>query len=377
MPLLFPVALRRRCRVASCAAVCLAVLAAEPAAAFDALVRPVLPSLGAQGRSGVAAAQGFETFFVNPAGFRSPDGEVTVLSLAPWLESGVALGRGLESMLIDQAQDGGVRFGGSIGIGYVGRGLGLGVLFTAGAQIEGEPDLAGEAGFQLALAGGYSYGWRVLGADVAFGACVRPLLQVDVPLDDEGAREVIHAAAVGGWPLFSALWLQEACYGVGVALDMGVLVEVGPWRVGAAATDVGDTIVSCSRARFGEVVKRVASLQGLPEGSSTDVTLTVPMQLCAGAAYAASEALLLHADIADLVSLGRGEADLVESLRVGLRLAIGGKGRLWLGMEGTALSAGAGWRSGPLHTSVAVYGLDLRPGSDTVMGIAAETAIRF
>ena len=365
----------RRLRIAVFVALAGAVLSAPSVGALDSLVDPVFPSYAAQGRSIVARAQGFEALFSNPAGFRSQPGEATFLSVSPWLESRLSPGDDLEQAMLDQAAAGGVRFGGSVGFGYAGRGLGLGLLLSGGARVEGTASLAGEADLQLGLAGGYSYAVKVLGMDLALGTAVRPLLRVAVPLDDEAARDLIRASASGGLGVLDALWSEQANFAVGLAVDVGALLDLGPVRLGLLVTDVGNTSFRYSRIKLGDLVTRLALFQGLPPGDSTDEELTVPMELRMGAAWAVTSALRLHAEVRDpLSALSEG---LIENLSAGLELKLGKGSALWLGAAGTALSAGASWRLGPLQTSAAVYGLDFCDPDALVPGIAAEAAIRF
>ena len=352
-------------------------LGAQGAFCLDSLVQPVLPVFAAQGGASVATAQGFSALFSNPAGFRSEPGEVTLLSLSPWIEGGLWEGDGLEATLLDRAAAGGARFGGSAAIGYAGRGLGLGMFLAGGAHIQGATVLAGEADFELGLIGGYSYALHLLGLDLSLGASVRPLLRADVPLDDVAARDVIRAAGHGGVGLLDALWSEDALYGVAFAVDMGALVDVGPVRLGLLFRDVGNTTFTYSRARFGDVVTALASLSNLPDGHATDEGVTVPMQVRFGAAYSLTPALLLQAEISDPLPALQGDTDLLDSLHAGLRLAAGKRGRVWLGWEGTGFGAGASLRLGPVQTSLALYGLDPRCAGLTDAGIAAETAIRF
>jgi len=336
-----------------------------------------LPSVAAQGRSSVAVATGFEALFSNPAGFRSQPGELTLLALSPWLEGGLPWEGDLEAAMLEQAARGGVRFGGSAAIGYSGRGLGLGVFLAGGADVEGASVLAGEADFELGLIGGYSYSLRMLGLNLALGASVRPLLRAEVPLDDAAAREVIHESARGGLGLWDALWSEDAFYGVALAVDMGALADIGRLRIGLLLSDVGNTTFRYSKARFGDLVSSLATLGNIPEGRSTDESLTVPMEVRLGLAYAATSSLLLHAEMRDPASVVEGEIGWLDSLHAGLELTLEKRSKLWLGIAGTELSAGAAFRLGPLETSFALYGLDLRPERSSVTGIAAETAIRF
>ncbi len=350
---------------------------APAAAALDAPVQPVLPSIAAQGGSSVAVAEGYEALFSNPAGYRSGPGELTVLSLSPWLVGGLPFSGGLESSLLDQAASGGVRFGGLAGIGYSGRGLGLGLFLSGGAEIQGDAVLTGDSGFELGLVGGYSYALNILGVNVSLGASLRPMLRAEVPLDDATARSVIRDAARGGLGLLDSLWSERALYGLALGVDMGALADLGRLRLGLAITDVGNTTFRYSDAKLGDLLTSVVTLAPLPEGQATDEGATVPMRVRLGAAYALTPALLIHGEITDPIPVLLGDADPLDSIHLGLQLALGKKGRLWLGYEASGLSAGAAWRLGPFETSIAAYGLDPRPDSSATPGIAAETALRF
>ncbi len=347
------------------------------AGALDAPVRPILPSFAAQGGSSVAIAEGYDALFSNPAGYRSEPGELTILSLSPWLVGGLPWSGDFEGSLLDQAASGGVQFGGLAGIGYSGRGLGLGLFLSGGADIEGDALLSGTAGFELGLVGGYSYALNILGVNVSLGASLRPLLRAEVPLDDETARSVIHAEARAGIGLLDAVWSERALYGLALGVDMGALVDFGKLRLGLLITDVGNTTFRYSDVKLGDLLTSIVTLAPLPEGRSTDQGATVPMQVRLGAAYALTPALVVHGEITDPIPLLLGDVDLLDSIHVGLQLALGKNGRLRLGYEAGGLSAGAAWRLGPLETSIAAYGLDLRPDGSSTPGIAAETALRF
>jgi hypothetical protein len=352
-------------------------LLAPAAAALDAPVPPVLPSSAAQGGSSVAIAEGWDALFSNPAGFRSEPGEVTLLSLNPWLLGGLPWNGDLEASMLDQAASGGVRLGGLAGIGYSGRGLGLAFFLSSGAEIRGDSVLSGNAGFEIGLVGGYSYGLNILGVNVSLGASLRPLLRAEMPLDDATARSLIHDSAQAGIGLLDDLWSERALYGLGLAVDVGALVDLGKLRLGLLISDVGNTTFRYSDVKLGDLLTSVATLASLPEGRSTDEGVTVPMRVRLGAAYSITPALLVHGEIVDPIPLLLGDIDPIDSVHLGLQLAVGKKAHLWAGYEASGFTAGASWRLGPFETSIAAFGLDPWAGASSPVGIAAETALRF
>jgi hypothetical protein len=361
--------------------------ASTPVGALDTLARSSLPSLVGQGASGYSTASGFASLFANPAGFRAAPGEsvrpggepgeVTLLSLNPWYEADIPWDGDVEGAMLAEAASGRLRYGSTMGIGYVGRGLGLGAVLAGGADIAGSTSLAGRAEMELALVGGYSYAVDLMGLRLRLGAAVRPLLHVEVPLDDTSARRLIHESAQGGLGVVQALWFDDALYGLGLAVDMGAILDLGRLHLGILFSDVGDTTVHYSQSRLSNLVTAVASLNPLPQGTSTNDSLTVPMLVRVGAEFVPFDGLALHAEIADPPGLLAGDRELVDAIHVGAEVALSAKARLWLGYEARGASAGASLRFGPIEAGVSFYGADLGSESLSFVGIAAETAIRF
>jgi hypothetical protein len=362
-------------------------VAAPRVAALDTLARSSLPVLVGQGGAGASTAGGFASLFANPAGFRAASGEstlpggesgeVTLLSLNPWYEGDIPWDGDVEGAMLAEAASGGLRYGGTIGIGYAGRGLGLGAVLAGGAEIAGTASLSGLAEMELGLVGGYSYALDLLGLRFRVGAAVRPLLHIEVPLEDAAARRLISETAQGGLGVLSALWHEDSLYGLALAVDMGAIVDLGRLHLAILLSDVGDTTFHYSRARLADVVTSLVSLGPLPRGTSTDLGLTVPMLVRVGAELVPFDGLSLRGEIADPAGLLAGDRDFVDAIHVGVELALGARGKLWLGYESQGFSAGASFRFGLFETSLSLYGADPQSDQFSFVGISAETAIRF
>ena len=105
----------------------------------DSPLRPASPQILGQGGSVVATASGYDALFSNPAGFASSEGSFTYYTSSFWLYANplrafLALvdsdSSSLQDFMEDQLTSGGFGFGNADGLGYVGRGFGVGGLIT-------------------------------------------------------------------------------------------------------------------------------------------------------------------------------------------------------------------------------------------------------
>ena len=112
---------------------------------------PMSPQVMGMGGAFIADAHGYDSFFYNPAGFSRSGGSFTLLSATSWvysrpdellrqaqkLNGGTASSSSNLSFLNNQVTTGGVGIGASAGIGYVGNGLGLGVVIIEDSYVYG------------------------------------------------------------------------------------------------------------------------------------------------------------------------------------------------------------------------------------------------
>jgi hypothetical protein len=127
----------------------------------------------------VANAHGYNALFHNPAGFAGQEGSFTVLSSSAWVyanpcHSFQALGNSDPSTLIsfveDESSTGG--FGFSEGIGYVGKGVGIGAVLNVDSYLWGPTTLGavGRMDATLAFIGGVALPINLFGIKINLGA---------------------------------------------------------------------------------------------------------------------------------------------------------------------------------------------------------------
>jgi hypothetical protein len=184
---------------------------------------PLSPSIMAQGGAAVAAAHGYESFFYNPAGFSRGKRELVIPGVTTWLYSrpDALLAFGMAALaapptptaILDligsQVTGGGFGIGASAGIGFVGDGLGLGMVLMMDSLLRG-PTLLGLTGDMtgtLAFIGGFSAPVALGKAKLHLGVDVRPMLRFHVPLtwprgatsSRRWARQTPCTARASGW----------------------------------------------------------------------------------------------------------------------------------------------------------------------------------
>ena len=341
---------------------------------------PPGPRVDGQGGSFVAMAEGFPALLTNPAGYRTEQGNWTILTARSFLQVDPwRLSRGLEEALAGSAAARGFAAGIATGFGYVGRGLGLGMIAAVDTAAVGEEGaFVGSLDTTVALVGGYSYPVRFLGLDLALGASVRPMVRVHTPLDDQAAWDVIGALS-GPDTVWSAVASREAYYGVALAFDAGLQAQLGILRLGIAVTDIGTTRFQYRGSDLSTVVESVLRFQGLPEGQASSEALEIPMVASLGAGVTPFVGLTVHGEIHDFGGWSRGEITFTEAARLGAVLAAGSWAEIRLGLNGGRPALGFGVHLGPVEVDAAYTGS--RPfaeeARDVTPRLSVEASIRL
>jgi hypothetical protein len=363
---------------------------------------PVIPEIAGQGGAMIANAHGWGSFFANPAGLSRDRGAATLFESGAW-----AYGRpdrlgqfALDSLggtsdpfgLVNgEVTSGGFGVGGSIGLGYAGNGLGLGLALVTDSYFWGPTAMgaSGDLTMTLAFMGGVAYPFRLGGAQVHVGALVRPMIRVHAPLTNADTLQMFSALATGG-DLLGALGSASAVYGVGIGLDAGAIAELGWFSLGVAVRDIGGTAFSYSRNSLASVASAIGGQLAFPAGSVVEDRYVIPMDVGFGVAFhpdLGSAAVVvdpsLHLDVDDAVSV-------VQSVLAGdesywTRISLGAEVRLlsflsaWAGLDGGYLTFGTGLHLLFIDASLGVFTRELgqhigdRPSS----GVTLEVAIRF
>ena len=264
-------------------------------AEVDSPLRPASPQILGQGGSAVATASGYEALFSNPAGFVSSEGSVTFYTSSFWLyanplQAFLALvdsdSSALQSFMEDQLTSGGFGFGNADGIGYVGRGFGVGGLICIDTFAWGADTLSAEGNLVVTVAfiGGYAFPIKIKNAIVKFGVDFRPMIRIRAPVDHTTMVDFVDALQSDANPL-ATLNSAEALHGTGLGIDLGVIVEWEELRWGLAVRDFLNTRFKYSRDPFGDILVSLRETGTFPKGGAVEDGYFVPMDISTGFAY--------------------------------------------------------------------------------------------
>ncbi len=229
--------------------------AAEVSRKAEPEFRPRLPEIMAQGTSFTANAHGYGALFTNPAGFAmAGEGDFTLLSvigaarinpfqlsedmdkLDSEYDTEEAL---LAEAMSRQLSTNGIGSQSAVGLGYVGKGIGLGLISTVEADAQGKTQLGTEATAYWTLAApmGYAVDLEpVEGYKVALGGDIRPMYRLAV-----GTTAADLLDMVSGEGDVDDLHENPVRTGSAMAFDLGAIFHTGPWRAGFSVRDLFGT----------------------------------------------------------------------------------------------------------------------------------------
>lgn len=262
------------------------------------------PAYVAQGNSSCAYADGFGALFSNPAGFALPKQEMNLLSWGFTLYSSpharIPLLRSLlrsstseqdEEVLSKELTGKGIGVGSSLGIGYVGRGLGLGLVagFDTVAVGETYPNgLEGEGMSQFMLVVGYAVRKEFGSIKVSFGGDIRPIVRIHAPLKEyETALLLQEYLGTEVTPFTGDFYSQTfALNGSGIGFDVGGLLQWNAFSFGLVFKDIFDTQLFYSWNDL-ESIRSALGNGGLPAVNSVpgNAVYSIPMSITIGLAY--------------------------------------------------------------------------------------------
>jgi hypothetical protein len=363
---------------------------------------PMSPQVMGQGGAFIANAHGYDSFFYNPAGFSRTGGSFTLLSATTWAYSrpdelfgqlqkyggGTGSSSSALSFLNNQVSAGGFGIGMSAGIGYVGGGLGLGMMIIEDSYVYG-PDLAGAHGdftATIGFIGGLSVPLDVLGFKLHVGGDLRPMIRVHSPISNTVANGMLTALADGN-DLLIPLNSADALYGLGIGLDLGAIAELGWFTFGLSVRDLGGTQFKYNKSTFGTFSSTVGSTLRFPGGSSvTGDTYVIPMNVGVGAAYHPDLGAFKYwvdpsvsIDLQDLVGVMDGSYSIWYALRGGVELKLLNMFALSAGLSQGYLTFGTGVKLLVLDLNFALFTQELGAhlGDRPRAGAALDLAIRW
>lgn len=363
---------------------------------------PMSPQVMGMGGSFIANAHGYDSFFYNPAGFSRSGGSFTLLSASTWayarpdelfglgqkLSAGTGSSSSTLSFLTNQVTTGGFGIGASAGIGYVGKGLGLGMMIIEDSYVYG-PDLPGASGDVTATVGfigGLSVPFDVMGFKLHVGGDLRPMIRIHAPISSTVANGMLTALS-DGQDLLSPLNSADALYGVGIGLDVGAIAELGAFQFGLSIRDLGGTQFKYNKSTVGTFFSTFGSTLRFPGGSPvTADQYVIPMNVGLGAAFhpdlGATKYWIdpsVSVDMQDLGAVLSGSNSVLYALHAGAELRLINMFALRTGLNQGYVTFGAGMKLAVLDLNFAVFTQELGThlGDQPRAGATLDVSIRW
>ncbi|PKL23965.1 MAG: hypothetical protein CVV47_11910 [Spirochaetae bacterium HGW-Spirochaetae-3] len=346
----------------------------------------------AMGGAFVAMSEGYQSFYGNPATFAQKEKELTLLSMTPWAyvsptteniarfsEIASAMSSGDSTAMIDPLNDlivdNGFGMGMSVGTGWIGKGLGLGLIGSGEVYVSGN-NLLGATGTidgQIAGVVGIGVPLHLGKLTINVGGDVRPYLRMTGDIDGSDLLGMMDGT--------SDLMATDVNVGFGLAVDLGARVDLGKmFSVGVAVRDIS-TRQTYTESTIGDVL----TSGDLPTGNQVEYPV-YPNVTIGASVSPIPESLkpvidvTVIAEIQDPVKVIQDNLSVWNLFHVGAEAEmLGGLFALRAGLNKGWISMGAGLDLLAFEFNVAVFTEELgpRPGDDPRTGISAEVAIRF
>lgn len=349
----------------------------------------------AMGGAFVAMSEGYQSLYGNPAAFADKKAELTLISVNPWVyvkptTDNITAFQNVAASIDDPTaiigpltgliKENGVGAGLSAGLGWVGKGLGLGLLGGGEVYISGNTLLgsAGTLDAQIAAVVGIGVPLKLGPLLFQVGGDIRPYLRMT-----GGIVGTKLLGSITGGTAFDAMALPVDV-GFGLAVDLGAKLEVGKLvTVGLAVRDIS-TKQTYSKSNVGDVLAALES-GNLPEGADAPYTLSPNITI--GASVTPIPVFLrklvdvtLTAEIQDPLKVINDNASMWNLFHVGAEAdLLGGLLAVRTGVNKGYISLGAGLDLLLIEVNVAIFTEELgrRPGDKGRTGVSAEVAIRF
>jgi hypothetical protein len=338
---------------------------------------PLDPEIMGRGGSFIADAHGYESFFYNPAGFSRGGSTFALTQSSMWVHArpdqflnlivGPKSQSDILTFLNDQVTTGGFGMGASMGIGYIGNGLGLGMVMMADSMMYG-PSLLGLTGDLTATVGfigGLSVPIDVGPYKIHIGGDVRPMIRMHTLLSNADSIAVMTALSTGG-SLFGALSPAATVYGVGFALDVGAIAELGWFTIGLSIRDLGGTQFTYNQNTFGNVMNSLGSQVKFPPGTSVSDQYVIPMDVALGFGFHPDLGTVsqyidpsFSMDLHDLFGFIGGTKSFWTLLHLGTEFRLISLFNLQLGLDTGYLTFGAGIKLLIFEMNFAVFTQEL------------------
>ncbi|PKL07030.1 MAG: hypothetical protein CVV53_01380 [Spirochaetae bacterium HGW-Spirochaetae-9] len=335
------------------------------------LVAKDAKTMGMGGASKVFADR-YQALWGNPAALASAKGSLTFADVSAWLYIKPTLSKieDVQTLMADgtsdedrislinqfQAENNGLGGGTAVGLGWAGKGFGLGMNIVADTYTEG---LKLKLMTQLNGVVGLAFPFHLGPVTIKAGLDGRIFFRTD---------------SDGLWPLMSMSDNPNVINGTGLAADVGAIVELGPFMVGASVRDLG------MEFDMGKGTLEQVGNMDLPLPNPTAYTLQP--QVYAGAGVKLGGRLLatsVFAEVSDALAVFEDNDVLWTNLHAGAEVKLLSMLSVRGGLNQGYVSLGAGLDFLFLHADVAMFTeeIGLYAGHRPRSGIAVQAAVRF
>jgi len=340
---------------------------------------------------------GYDTFFGNPAGFANERGSLTLADIGMWgyvkpTQENIA---NVQKLMNDQASTSemvnyigkfitgnGLGLGASVGLGWAGRGFGLGFNLVTDEIAVGSSLLGAKLVSQTQANATVGLGFRF---DLG-------ILKLKVGADARAFYK-LHSDPVSGWPFSSILTglLNEnsnpedilgtlnVLGGYGLALDAGTTLNLGPFMLGAMVRDFGFGY-KMGQASLGDIMEDPGT--NLPLNGTTAYKLDPVVSMGAGFAFRLLNLIApsIYVESQDMLAVFSDGFDAIwNTLHAGAELKLLNFISARVGLNQGYISIGAGIDLLILEVDAALFTEELgsSPGDFGRTGIAIQAAVRF
>jgi hypothetical protein len=352
----------------------------------------------AMGDAFTALASGYQSLYGNPASFGVGRGMLTLANASVWgyirpttknindltsmdfsNSTGTSAAIGTLNNLITQN---GLGAGAAAGLGFTGGGLGLGVTMVSEEYARGNSlfgtnfTSATQANAVVGLA--ITLGTKTVGIKV--GGDLRPFLRIEgsFPAITMITAMMGNSSTGGSSNPLDVLNNQPALYGLGLAADLGAIINLGSLSAGLSIRDIAPPFKFYS-TNFGVVINggnATANDRGITGQFVPDVTLGLGWtpKFIPGIIDPA-----VYFEVKDAINVIKNNSSLFNLLHIGGELRLLSFVYLRGGMDQGWLSAGAGINLLILEADVAAFTDELSkyPGNQGRSGIAANLRLHF
>ena len=338
---------------------------------------------------------GYDTFFGNPAGFAAKEGSLTIADLAAWayfkpsqdnltkaqaIMDGSASNSEMGSYIADWAINNGFGAGASLGLGWAGKGFGLGFNLATDEVAMGNSLLSAklQARIQGTAVAGLAFPFSLGPVNFRIGADARAYYLIDSdPATGWPFGTILTNFFTNGKQVEPTIRDLAVVGGYGFAFDGGATVGIGPLVVGAMIRDYGLQFNRGSTTLGTIIDNKMVPLEG------TDAYIILPVVL-AGASlqfkFGNFLAPALYVETEDPVGLVTNGFDTIwTKVHAGAEVKLFNFLSARAGINKGWISVGAGLDLLFLEIDAALFTeeMGINPGDFGRTGIAVQAAIRL